>query len=280
VRTKRVVGAAAVLAAALLVTPLVAQAPATLKSMELGRGRTVVLLHGIGGTRMQWMPTARKLMNDHRVVMLDLPGHGESPMPDPFSFEACAAMLDLALAKLKPESTIVVGHGLGGAIALLEAKAHPERMKGLIVIDATLKVRAIPDAQKKYFIQFIEENYDQFLKMSFAQMGRDSAEGVTLHARAALVPSGTMKTYFRNLLDLDASAVPASLKVPMMFVGSSHSWPDTTSWTTIAKFRGFEDAASIPARRIGNSGQQIYADQPDSLAMVIREFEAKGARKK
>jgi pimeloyl-ACP methyl ester carboxylesterase len=269
------------LAVALLVTPLVAQAPATLKSMELGRGPTIVLLHGIGGTRMQWMPTARKLMNDHRVVMLDLPGHGESPMPDPFSFEACVAMLDQAFAKLKPESTIVVGHGIGGTLALLEAKAHPERMRGLIVIDASLKAPgAIPDQQRRYFVRFIEENYDQFLKMTFTAMGRDSAEGVALHARASLVPSANMKAYFRNLVDLDAASAPKGLKVPLLFVGSSHSWPDTTAWATIAKLRGFDDPASIPTRRIGNCGQQIYADQPDSLAMVIREFEAKAMGKK
>jgi len=280
VKPRQAVGAAAPLAIALLVAPLAAQTPVTLKSMELGRGPTVVLLHGLGGARMQWMPTARKLIGDHRVVMLDLPGHGESPLPDPFSYEACAAALDQVLAKQKPESTIVVGQGLGGAIALLEARAHPERMRGLILIDASLKGPQVPDQQKRYFVQFVEEHFDDFLKMSFARMGRDSAEGVAIHARAALVPQGTMKTYFRTLLGLDATGAAKGLKLPLLFVGSGFGWPDTASWATIAKARGFEDPAAIPSRRIANSGVQVYADQPDTLAAVIREFEKQAMARK
>ncbi len=280
-KPKNAAGATAVVAIALLAAPLIAEAPAGLKSMELGRGPTIVLVHGLGGARTEWMPTARKLMGDHHVVMVDLPGHGESAMPDPFSYEACAAMLDQVLAKQKPESTVVVGHGLGGAIALLEAKAHPERMKGLIVIDASLKAPSqIPDEQKKFFVSFIEENYDQFLKMTFSRMGRDSAEGVALHARAALVPSGNMKTYFRTLIDLDATGAVKGLKTPLLFVGSSTSWPDTVQWATVAHLRGYEDAGAIATRRIAKSGQQIYADQPDTLAMVIRDFEKQVIAKK
>ena len=126
--------------AALLATPLAAQAPTpALKTTDLGKGASIVFVPGLGSQRMQWMPTARKLVSGYHVVMVDLPGHGESPMPDPFSFDVAASMLDGVLAKQNPDSTIVVAHGVGGVIAVLEAKAHPERMKGLIVIDGALK---------------------------------------------------------------------------------------------------------------------------------------------
>ena len=48
----------------------------------------------------------------------------------------------------------------------------------------------------------------------------------------------------------------------------------------LARLRGFDDPGSIPARRVANSGAQMYADQPDTLAMVIRKFEAKVMAKK
>jgi pimeloyl-ACP methyl ester carboxylesterase len=265
---------AAALIAPLFAATLAAQTPAALKFMELGHGPTVVFVHGLGGSRLQWMPTVRRLVTDHHVVMVDLPAHGETPMLDPFSFSACAAALDQVLAKQPAESTVVVAHGLGGAIALLEASAHPNRMKGLIVIDATLKPpMAVPDQQKKAFLGFMDANFSDFLKKVYIGMGRDSVEGVTLYSRAALVPEQQMKAYFHALFDLDASGATRNLKTPLLFVGSSRSWPDTASWASVGKTRGFDNPGAIRARRVANSGSQMYADQPDSLAAIIRQFE-------
>jgi len=257
----------------LVAAPLAADGPPELKTTEYGHGATVVMLPGLGSQRLQWMPTARKLIATNRVVMADLPGHGESPMPDPFSFDAAAKMLDALLAKQNPESTVVVAHGVGGMIAVLEAKAHPERMKGLIVIDGQLRSPVqVPDQQKKFFTQFMDENYDVFLKQLFRPLGRDSAQSVEICAKAALVPSQNVKAYVRQLLDADASGAARANTVPTLYVGSSKSWPDSVSWATLAKERGWDGVTRLETRRIGNSGYLLMADQPDSLAQVIREF--------
>ncbi|MEO5618795.1 MAG: alpha/beta hydrolase [Candidatus Eisenbacteria bacterium] len=260
--------------AALLATPLAAQAPASaLKTTDLGKGMTIVLVPGLGSQRMQWMPTARKLMAGHRVVMVDLPGHGESPMPNPFSFDAAAALLDGVLAKQNPDSTIVVAHGVGGLIAVMAAKAHPEHMKGLVVIDGALKSpMAIPDQQKKFFIEYIEANYDMFLRQMFKPLGRDTTQGVEIYSKAALVPSQNIKAYMRQLLDADASGAARASKVPLLYVSSSKAWPDTVQWSAIARQRGWDQVTQVKTRRIGNSGYLMMADQPDSLANVIAEF--------
>jgi N-formylmaleamate deformylase len=265
--------AAVLLLAAFAATPLAAQGPPEMKTTEFGRGTTLVLLPGLGSQRSQWMPTARKLIGTNHVVMADLPGHGESGMPDPFSFDAAAQMLDGLLAKQNPESTIVVAHGVGGLIAVLEASRHPERMKGLIVVDGALRspIR-IPDQQKKFFTQFMDENYDAFLKQLFRPLGRDSAQSVEICAKAALVPSQNVKAYVRQLLDADASGAAKANTVPTLYVGSSLSWPDSVAWPAVAKERGWDGVANLKTRRIGNSGYLIMADQPDSLAQVIREF--------
>ena len=265
--------AAALGLAAFVTTALAADTPLELKTTEFGRGTTVVLLPGLGSQRTQWMPTARKLIGTNHVVMADLPGHGDSGMPDPFSFDAAAQMLDGLLAKQNPESTIVVAHGVGGLIAVLEAKRHPERMKGLVVVDGSLRSPVhIPDQQKKFFTQFMDENYDAFLKQLFRPLGRDEAQSVEICAKAALVPSQNVKAYIRQLLDADATGAAKSNTVPTLYVGSSVSWPDSLTWSTLAKERGWEGVTNLQTRRIGNSGYLIMADQPDSLAQVIRDF--------
>jgi len=262
------------IAMAIVATPLDADSapPAALRTTDLGRGPAVIMLPGLGSQRMQWMPTARRLLGTHHVVLADLPGHGESPMPDPFSFDAAAQMLDAVLAKQNPDSTVVVAHGVGGLIAVLEAKAHPERMKGLIVIDGALRSPiTIPDQQKKLFVDFVNENYDAFLRQMFKPLGRDSAQGVEIYSKAALVPSQNVKAYLRQLLDADASGAAKASRVPTLYVGSAKAWPDSLAWPAVAKQRGWE-GVDVKTRRIGNSGYLLMADQPDSLAQVIADF--------
>ena len=68
---------------------------------SLGRGPTVVLVHGLGSDANHWLPVARDLARDHRVVLIELPGHGLAPMARPFTLEQ--AMQNLAFArKYKP----------------------------------------------------------------------------------------------------------------------------------------------------------------------------------
>ena len=87
-----------------------------------------------------------------------------------------------------------------------------------------------------------------------------------------MVPSATIKAYMRQLLDADASGAAKALKVPVLYIGSSRAWPDTASWATVAKARGWDGVPGVSSRRIGNSGYLIMADQPDSLSAAIVEF--------
>lgn len=262
---------------ALTALPLAAQAPA-LKTTELGRGPTIVLVHSLGSARMQWMPTARKLLGGYRVVMVDLPGHGDSPLPDPFTLEAATAALDQVLAKQKAESTIVVGQGTGGTLAILAARAHPERVRGVVAIDVSLKspFQDMPDQQRKYITEYLTnataEEYADLLKRMFGQSGRDSAQNVEIHSRASMVPSASIKAYIREQIYFDPSAQLKDFKLPLLYVGSSKSWADTVTWAVFAKQRGFDVIPGVTTKRIANSGSMIANDQPDSLAAAIDAF--------
>src|SRR6185436_17824625 len=178
----------------------------------------------------------------------------------------------------KAESTIVVGQGMGGSIAVLAVQAHPEHVRGVIAIDATLRspFNDIPDQQKKYFSDYLveatNEQYAEFLKQSFSRQVRDSSQAIEVNARAAMVPRTSMTAYLKELLYFDVSRQMKDFKTPLLYVGSSRAWSDTTRWAVVAKERGYEMATGVTTRRIANSGSQIASDQPDSLASAIDGF--------
>jgi len=258
-----------------------AAAPEAPKTTEIGRGPTIVLLHGLGSARTSWMPTARKLFDNHRVVMMDLPGHGDTPLPDPFSLEAVAEAVAQGLSAHKPESTVVVGQGVGGLIALMAAAAHPERLRGVVTIDAALKSeQVVPDQQQRYFLQYVDENYDQFIKMMYTRQGRDSAQGVALHAQAARVPPPTIKAYLKALLATDKSGIVRGLKPSFLYVACDRRWPADKDWSTVSRTWGFEGVDSTRARRVPSCGPMIATEQPDSLAAILRGFTTQALARK
>lgn len=111
-----------------------------LRVVERGRGPTLVLLHSLFVDHSTWNAVAAELARDFRVITPDLPGCGESekPAPSRFAYDIDAftgAIADL-YAALSLGRAAVVGHGLGGAIALTLAARHPELVSGLVVIDA------------------------------------------------------------------------------------------------------------------------------------------------
>jgi pimeloyl-ACP methyl ester carboxylesterase len=275
---------AALLAAALLVCAAAsaADAPPVPKAMELGRGPTVVIVHELGGARTSWMPTGRKLIADHRVVLVDLPGHGESALPDPFSLEAAAEGIAQVVLRQNPDSTVIVAKGMGGMLALMALKAHPDCARGILLIDVGLKSpMKIDDQQIQYIKKMLDDNYDGFIQAFYSRAGRDSAEGVRTRALAQQVPPATMKAYLSNAFTADVSQALKTLRVPVLFVGTDRTLKDK-DWATVGKEMGYEDPAAVPSRYLAGAGALVMQDMPDSLAAVISRFEteALAAKKK
>src|ERR671929_1704762 len=100
-------------------------------------GPLVMLIHGITGRGAAWDPVTKRLARAHRVLVPDLLGHGTSAKPrGDYSLGAYAAGLrDLMIALGEPSAT-VVGHSLGGGIAMQFAYQFPERVERLALVSS------------------------------------------------------------------------------------------------------------------------------------------------
>lgn len=113
--------------------------PLALRALEVGpteAPRTIVLIHGFGGWKEQWLPQMRCLSAEARVIGLDLRGHGESSKPrSEYRVEELLRDLEVAVEALNVKKPFaLVGHSFGAALVASYAAEHPEEIEKLVLI--------------------------------------------------------------------------------------------------------------------------------------------------
>jgi pimeloyl-ACP methyl ester carboxylesterase len=105
-----------------------------LRYLVSGEGEPLVLVHGLGGAAANWLALAPLLLPGRRLLVPELPGHGgSSPLPAAPSLNPYADRISLLLEREGLARAPVVGHSLGGAIALRLAIRRPELVSGLVL---------------------------------------------------------------------------------------------------------------------------------------------------
>ena len=103
---------------------------------EFGEGgRPLVVMHGLFGSARNWTAIARKLAETHRVFALDLRNHGASPRATSMTYAEMADDVAEFIAARGLEAPVVMGHSMGGKIAMRLALARPDLAGALIVVD-------------------------------------------------------------------------------------------------------------------------------------------------
>ncbi len=108
-----------------------------LNTIELGQGPALLFVHGLSGCWANWLEQLPVFAEDHRVVAVDLPGFGHSPMPaEEISMSGYARLLDRLCEQLGIDAAAVVGNSMGGLIAAELAIAFPQRVERLVLVSA------------------------------------------------------------------------------------------------------------------------------------------------
>jgi pimeloyl-ACP methyl ester carboxylesterase len=120
-----------------------------------GKGRAVVLLHGFLGSSAIWQPVTEALKNSYRVIAIDLPGHGNSACYGyVHTMELMAGAVKAVIDSLKIKKCVLIGHSMGGYVALAFADMFPDSLKGLCLYHST--AYADTDEKKKDRLRAIE----------------------------------------------------------------------------------------------------------------------------
>ena len=100
-----------------------------------GTGRPLVVLHGLFGSADNWRSHIKRWQESRRVIAVDLRNHGKSPHVAGMSYTAQAADVEALLDRLSVDSCDLLGHSMGGKVAITLARQAPERVARLIVAD-------------------------------------------------------------------------------------------------------------------------------------------------
>jgi pimeloyl-ACP methyl ester carboxylesterase len=100
---------------------------------------TIVLLHGYGDSFLTWAPVVERLKDRFHVLVPDMPGHGLTRAPKDFvaSQDNYVGVVDALADRLGLKRFTLVGNSMGGGIAWQYALAHPEKLSGLVLVDAS-----------------------------------------------------------------------------------------------------------------------------------------------
>jgi len=254
-----------------------------------GKGPAVLLVHGYGDTGDMWAPLAETLMADHTVIAPDLRGMGLSAV-ETEGFTKVNQAEDLAgvLDALKVREADVVGHDIGNMVAYAFAKAHPDRTKSLVVMDApvpgigpweeVLKNPLLwhfrfggPDMER--LVKGRERIYlDRFWNEFSAKPSRFT-EAARAHYAELYSKPGRMHAGFQQFAAFDQDAIDnraalesGRLQMPVLAVGGDHSFGPTMAF--VMRFAA-DDVHQVV---ISDSGHWLMEEQPKATVAAIRAF--------
>lgn len=139
---------------------------------DSGKGTAIILLHGFLENQTMWDAFVPEFSKKHRVITIDLLGHGDTEcMGYVHSMEDNADVVHAVLAELRIRKAVLVGHSMGGYVGLAFAELYPDAVKGLVLLNSTS--RADSDERKKNrdrAIVAVKQNYSNFIRMAIANL--------------------------------------------------------------------------------------------------------------
>ncbi|MEY3425842.1 MAG: hypothetical protein RL679_1200, partial [Bacteroidota bacterium] len=106
---------------------------------EIGEGQPMLILHGLFGFSDNWQTHAKKLSEYYRVILVDLRNHGHSDWSDDFSYPIMVEDLQELFEMLSLKKVILIGHSMGGKVAMLFAQNYAQQLDKLVVVDIGVK---------------------------------------------------------------------------------------------------------------------------------------------
>ena len=232
-----------------------------------GDGPPLILTHGYSSTSAMWREQIAPLSKRHRLILWDMRGHGQSDYPeDPNAYSEALTVADIAalLDAVGAQRAIVGGLSLGGYMSLAFYRAHPERVRALLIIDTGPGFKK-DDARETWNTRAraTADKLDQEGLAMLKSATRERATASHRNARGlALAARGMLTQRDARVIEL----LP-EIKVPSLIVVGA----DDTPFLAASDYM----AAKIPGAQkivIPRAGHAVNIDQPQAFIEAVAPF--------
>ncbi len=251
----------------------------SLAAAEYGAGPPLAILHGLFGSGRNWAGIAQRLAAHHRAITLDLRNHGASPWEDAMDYAAMAEDVRATLDALGHRAFALIGHSMGGKVAMMAALARGAEVTRLVVVDIA------PVSYAPRHLAYVRAMRD----LDLAGISRRSMADARL---AAAVPDAAERAFLLQNLVLENGqaawrlnlaaierAMPLLVGFPDLPAGVAYHGPalfvaggrsDYLRPEYEPAIRRLFPAARIA--RIADAGHWLHAEQPQAFLDLVEPF--------
>lgn len=243
---------------------------------EAGHGRSLVLLHGLGSSRNDWLLQLPAFTQRYRTVTVDLRGHGLSPKPGgPYRIEQLAADAARLIEQLGARPAHILGVSLGGAVAQQIALDFPDLVHSLILVNTAARLVSDQWSQRLMGLRRMAGVYvygmDRVAEQVAARLFPRPEQAALRRETAQRLACNDLAAYRATLWAIarfDVRARLGEIACPTLVVAG-----DRDNTVPLAAKRLL--AQRIPHSRlevIADSGHATPVDQPEAFNRVVLRF--------
>lgn len=228
--------------------------------------RPVVFLHGAGGSRLLWGHQLAALAGVARPLALDLPGHGRSSGPGRTGMDAYASAVVSFLQQVAKVPAVLVGHSMGGGIALTVALMRPDLICGLVLIGTGARLRVVPG-----LLDTVDEDFPSAVGLvgQFA-FAPGAPESMVRRSRRILEETGprTLRGDFVACDRFDVMSSLSEIRLSTLIVCGAEDRLTPAKYSTfLAERIAGSRLAIVPA-----AGHMVMLERPAAVSDAILAF--------
>jgi pimeloyl-ACP methyl ester carboxylesterase len=229
----------------------------------------VLLVHGWCCDHTYMAPQRAHLSRAHRVIALDLSGHGRSDLAPSYSIPAFADEVAHLARRLGVERPLIVGHSMGGSVALELAVRHPDLPVAIAILDSTI----IPPAARRAHMQALVSElagpgYREAMRLTledgFFSPWDDPARKAQIVAAMTSAPQSVIAGAWRGVLEWNGQAAMAACTVPALYVAASEPRTDLAEMRRVCP--------RLITAQVAGAGHFVQLEAPDQVNAMLDRF--------
>ena len=244
---------------------------------DFGNGKPIIILHGIMGSSDFWIPTAKVLSDKYRVLIPDLPNHGNSLHTNTLDYQSMANIIEEFAVTNNIEKPIIIGHSYGGKIALQMTKKNNIDIEKIVVIDITSGKQDSKNIEKMIKILSLPlpfiSSYEQASKY-FASL-TDDQNTITLLSKGLKREGKQLRWKWNTELlcrqysqILQPTTLPTQCHIPLLLIKG-----ELSDYITPSGIRELQNSfTQVKVASVANAGHWVHTDNFDDFISTIESF--------